>query len=148
MMSPVRFDRRHGKGAFLRLCAMLADPSFAYQQIGDEFGLTRQRIFALARELGVDGKQRRHDRAFRVRPHVIRPFKRYPPATQAVIDKLKRSGLHVAPYNALQPSRPNCLVTSLKMIVLNGVLCTIQVRRPFKIWSNGREYARLTLAAT
>jgi hypothetical protein len=112
---------------------MLADPSFAYQQIGDEFGLTRQRIFALARELGVDGKQRRHDRAFRVRPHVIRPFKNYPPATQAVIDKLKRAGLHVASYNAPQPSRPNCLVTSLKMIVVNGVLCTIQVRRPFKI---------------
>jgi hypothetical protein len=148
MTSPTRFDRRHGKGAFLRLCAMLADPAFAYQQIGDEFGVTRQNIFAIARELGVDGKQRRHDRAYRVHPHVIRPFKRYPPATQAVIDKLKRSGLHVAPYNALQPSRPNCLVTSLKMIVLNGVLCTIQVRRPFKIWSNGREYARLTLAAT
>jgi hypothetical protein len=56
MTIPTRFDRRHGKGAFLRLCAMLADPAFAYQQIGDEFGVTRQRIFALAKELGVDGK--------------------------------------------------------------------------------------------
>jgi hypothetical protein len=45
MTTPARFDRRHGKGAFLRLCAMLADPALAYQQIGDEFGLTRQRIF-------------------------------------------------------------------------------------------------------
>jgi hypothetical protein len=100
MTSLARFDRRHGKGAFLRLCAMLADPSFAYQQIGDALGLTRQRVYALAKELGVDGKQRRHERAFRVRPHVIRPFKKYPPATQAVIGKLKRAGLHVAPYNA------------------------------------------------
>jgi hypothetical protein len=75
MVSPAHFDRRHGKRAFLRLCAMLADPSFAYQQIGDEFGLSRQRIFALAKELGVNGQERRHERAFRVRPHVIRPFK-------------------------------------------------------------------------
>jgi hypothetical protein len=143
MTSPARFDRRHGKGAFLRLCAMLADPAFAYQQIGDEFGLTRQRIFALATELGVDGQKRRHDRAFRVRPHVIRRFTKYPPAIQAVIDKLRRAGLHVAPYNAPQPSRPNCLATSLKMILVNGVLCTIQVRPAFKFWPNGREYARL-----
>jgi hypothetical protein len=71
---------------------MLADPSFAYQQIGNEFGLTRQRIARLATELGVDGKQRRHDRAFRVRPHVIRRFKKYPPAIQAVMDKLRRLG--------------------------------------------------------
>jgi hypothetical protein len=122
---------------------MLADPSFAYQQIGDALGVTRQRIYALAKELGVDGKQRRHERAFRVRPHVIRLFKRYPPAIRAVMAKLRRAGLQVLPYNAPQPSRPNCLVTSLKMIVVNGVLCTIQVRRTFKIWSNGREYARL-----
>ena len=66
---------------------MLADPAFAYQQIGDEFGLTRQRIAHIATELGVDGQQRRHDRAFRVRPHVIRRFKKYPPAIQAVMGK-------------------------------------------------------------
>lgn len=122
---------------------MLADPAFAYQQIGDEFGLTRQRIYALAKELGVDGKKRRHERAFRVRPHVIRPFKKYPPTIQAVMDRLRRAGLHVAPYNAPQPARPNCLVTSLKMILVNGVLCTIQVRPAFKFWPNGHEYARL-----
>jgi hypothetical protein len=122
---------------------MLADPSFAYQQIGDEFGLTRQSIAHIATELGVDGKQRRHERAFRVRPHVIKQFKRYPPAIQSVIGRLRRAGLHVAPYNAPQPSRPNCLSTSLKMIVVNGMLCTIQVRPTIKFWPNGREYARL-----
>jgi hypothetical protein len=103
---------------------MLADPSFAYQQIGDAFGVTRQRIFALAKELGVDGKQRRHDPAFRVRPHVIRRFKKYPPAIQAVMDKLRRAGLHVAPYNVPQPSRPKCLTTSLKMILVKGEIKT------------------------
>jgi hypothetical protein len=76
---------------------MLADPSFAYQQIGDEFGLTWQRVAHIATELGLDGKQRRHDRAFRVRPHVIRQFKRYPQVIQAVMDKLRRAGLQVAP---------------------------------------------------
>jgi hypothetical protein len=46
---------------------MLADPTFAYQQIGNVFGVTRQSIFLIAKKLGVDGMQRRHDRAFRVR---------------------------------------------------------------------------------
>jgi hypothetical protein len=31
------------------------------------FGVTRQNIYGPARKLGVDGMQRRHDRAFRVR---------------------------------------------------------------------------------
>ena len=76
---------------------MLADPAFAYQHIGGEFGLTRQRIAHIATELGVDGEQRRYERAFRVRPHVIRKFKKYPSAIQAVIDKLRRAGFQVAP---------------------------------------------------
>jgi hypothetical protein len=59
------------------------------------------------------------------------------------MDKLRRAGLHVVPYNAPQPSKPNCYVTSLKMIVVNGVLCTIQVRPTIKFLPNGREYARL-----
>jgi len=79
VISPARFDRHHGKGAFLRLCAMLADPTFAYQQIGNVFGVTRQSIFLIAKKLGVDGMLRRHDRAFRVRPQVKREFKKYPP---------------------------------------------------------------------
>jgi len=141
VISSARFDRHHGKGAFLRLCAMLADPTFAYQQIGDAFGVTRQNIFGLAKKLGVDGMQRRHDRAFRVRPHIIKDFKKYPSTIEAVINKLRRAGLHVAPYNAPQPRDANVLRTSLKMILVNGVLCTIQVRRAFK--SNRREYARL-----
>jgi hypothetical protein len=148
MTTPARFDRRHGKGAFLRLCAMLADPAFAYQGIGSEFGLTQQRIARMAAELGVDGQERRHERAFRVRPHIIRRFKKYPPAIQAVMGKLKRAGLHVLPYNAPQPSRPNCLVTSLKMIVLNGVLCTIRCAAPSKSGRMDANTLALTLAAT
>jgi hypothetical protein len=104
---------------------------------------TRQRIVHVATELGVDGRQRRHERAFRVRPHVIRQFKKYPPAIQAVMDKLRREGFQVVPYNSPQPSTPNRVRTSLKMILVNGALCTIQVRPAFKFRPNGREYARL-----
>jgi len=35
--------------------------------------------------------------------------------------------------------------TSLKMILVNGALCTIQVRSAFKFRPNGREYARLDI---
>jgi hypothetical protein len=49
----------------------------------------------------------------------------------------------VAPYNSPQPSTPNRVRTSLKMILVNGVLCTIQIRPAFKFRPNGREYARL-----
>jgi hypothetical protein len=48
MISPARFDRIHAKGAFARLCSMLADPAFAYERIGGKFGLTRQRIAHIA----------------------------------------------------------------------------------------------------
>jgi hypothetical protein len=75
VIDPARFDLHHGKGSFLRLCAMLADPTDAYQRIGKVFGVTRQDIFGLAKKLGVDGTQRRHDRALRVRPHVINRLK-------------------------------------------------------------------------
>jgi hypothetical protein len=143
MTTPARFDHRHGKGAFLRLCSMIAGPAFAYQHIGDKFDLTRQRIACIAAELGVDGKHRRHERAFRVRPHVIRQFKKYPPIIQAVMDKLRRAGLQVAPYNSPQPSHPNTVRTSRKMILVNGIHCTIQVRPSFKFSPNGREYSRL-----
>jgi hypothetical protein len=57
MTTPARFDRRHGKAAFLRLCSMLADPAFAYEHIGGEFGLTRQHIAQLANELDINGRR-------------------------------------------------------------------------------------------
>jgi hypothetical protein len=52
------FDRRYGKEAFARLRSMLGDPGFAYQHIGNKFGLTRQYIAQLANELGINGRQR------------------------------------------------------------------------------------------
>jgi hypothetical protein len=32
MVSPARFDRRYGKGAFERLRSMLDDPTFTYER--------------------------------------------------------------------------------------------------------------------
>ena len=71
MTSPVRFDRFHGKGAFARLRSMLADPKFAYQQIGSKFGVTRQYIVELANELGINGRRRQRERMLHREPRVI-----------------------------------------------------------------------------
>jgi hypothetical protein len=65
------FDLSHGKGAFQRLRSMLDDPSLAYQHIGSKFGLTRQRIAQLAKELGVNARQRQCERASCREPSVI-----------------------------------------------------------------------------
>src|SRR5437762_3555538 len=93
------FDRFHGKGAFHRLRLMLDDAGFAYQQIGSKFGLTRQRIAQLAKGLGINARQRQRERTILRGPSVIE--KQYPPGIQAVIDKIKRSGMQVSPYTSL-----------------------------------------------
>ena len=61
MVIEQRFDRRHGKGAFLRLCAMLADPAVTYERIAKNLGLTKQRIGQLAKDFRIDGRQREHE---------------------------------------------------------------------------------------
>jgi hypothetical protein len=137
------FDRRYGKGALARLRSMLDDPRLPYQHIGNKFGLTRQYIAQVASELGINGRQRERVRVSRREPRIIKKFRQYPSEIQAVMDKLMRAGLRVAPYNSPQPSTPNRVRTSLKMILVNGTLCTIQVRPAFKFRPNGREYARL-----
>jgi len=62
------FDRLHGKGASARLRSMLDEPQFAYQEIANKFGLTRQYIAQLANELGINGRQRQRERE-RMRRH-------------------------------------------------------------------------------
>jgi hypothetical protein len=143
MISPARFDRIHGKGTFARLRSMLAEPTITYERIAKNLGLTKQRIGQLAKDFGVDGRQREYERIVRREPRIIKKFKEYPSEIQAVMDKLMRAGLRVTPYNSPQPSLPNSLRTSLKMVLVNGLLCTIQVRPAFKFRPNGREYARL-----
>src|SRR5438034_984592 len=81
-----RFDRRHGKGAFARLCSMLADPTVTYERIAKNLGLTKQRIGQLAKDFGVDGRQREHERIVRREPRVIN--EEYPPAIRAVVRKI------------------------------------------------------------
>jgi len=61
MISPARFDGIHGKGAFVRLCTMLDDPEFAYQEIANKFRLTRQYIALLANEIGIKRQAARTD---------------------------------------------------------------------------------------
>ena len=48
----------------------------------------------------------------------------------------------MTPYNSPQPSMPNLFHTLLKMVIVNGVLCSIQLRKGHKLSPKGREYAR------
>src|SRR6266542_5925667 len=143
MTSPARFDRRHGKGTFLRLRSMLDDAAFAYQHIANKLGLSKQYIAQLANELGINGRQRERVRLSRREPRIIKKFEEYPSDIRAVMNKLRRAGLRVKPYNSPQPSMPNLFHTLLKMVVVNGVLCRIELRKGHKSGRpHGREYAR------
>jgi hypothetical protein len=99
MAKKLRLDR-YVKRAFARLRAMLDDPLFAYQHIANKFGVTRQYIAQLAKELGIDGMRRRRQcersRMLRREPRVIKV--EYPLSIRAVIDKIRRSGIQVTPY--------------------------------------------------
>jgi hypothetical protein len=121
---------------------MLGDAAFTYQHIANNFGLTRQYVAQLAKELGINGRRRQRERMLRREPRIIKQFKEYPSDIRAVMNKLRRAGLHVTPYNSPQPSMPNLFHTLLKMVVVNGVLCSIQLRKGHKSSPNGREYAR------
>ena len=136
-----RFDHFHGKGAFVRLRSMLNDPRFAYQHISNKFGFTRQYIAQLANELSINGRRRQRKRTLRREPRIIKL--EYPPSIRAVINKIRRSGNQVTPYIfPVQPSAPYRTWRSLKIVVVNGVLCTIQMLMGYKLRPNGREYVR------
>ena len=136
-----RFDHFHGKGAFVRLRSMLNDPRFAYQHIANKFGFTRQYIAQLANELSINGRRRQRKRSSRREPRIIKL--EYPPSIRAVINKIRRSGNQVTPYIfPVQPSAPYRTWRSLKIVVVNGVLCTIQMLMGYKLRPNGREYVR------
>jgi hypothetical protein len=117
--------------------------SIGFDLVQDLPAARGKRIGQLAKDFGVDGRQREYERIVRREPRIIKKFQEYPSDIQAVMNKLRRAGLSVAPYNSPQPSTPNRVRTSLKMILVNGALCTIQVRPAFKFRPNGREYARL-----
>jgi hypothetical protein len=135
------FDRRYGKRAFARLRSMLEDPGFAYQHIGNKFGLTRQYIAQLANELGINGRQRQRERTLRCGPHIVIKRVEYPAHIRAVINKIRRSGMRVTPYVfPVQPSAPHLARRSQTMVLVNGRLCTIQFRKGRKLRPNGREY--------
>ncbi|PYS50894.1 MAG: hypothetical protein DMG13_19900 [Acidobacteria bacterium] len=136
-----RFDHFHGKGAFVRLRSMLNDPRFAYQHIANKFGFTRQYIAQLANELSINGRRRQRKRSSRRERRIIKL--EYPPSIRAVINKIRRSGNQVTPYIfPVQPGAPYRTWRSLKIVVVNGVLCTIQMLMGYKLRPNGREYVR------
>jgi hypothetical protein len=140
MTIPVRFDHRHGKGAFVRLCSMLYDSALAYEQIGSKFGLTKERIGQLAKVLRINGRQRERNRISRRGPRI--KSQAYPPDVTAVISKIRRFGIQVDPYNLIKKSRPRVGRRSKRLVLVNGSICSIQVRKGQKLTPSGREYAR------
>ena len=74
---------------------MLDDPAFTYQSIAKKLGLTRQRIAQLANDIGVNGRRRQRQRTLRREPRII--AEEYPPSIQAVINKVRQSGVKVRP---------------------------------------------------
>ena len=123
---------------------MLDDPQFAYQQIANKFGLTRQYIAQLAHELGINGRRRQRQRKLHRQPRVIN--KQYLPDLQTVVDKIKRSGFQVIPYDL--PQSDYQAWRSQRMVFVNGVLCSIQLRKGGTKSPNGREYARFDVNDT
>ena len=129
---------------FDRVRSMLDDPQLSFQQIGQKLGLSKQRIFQLAKGLGINGRQRQSERTLRREPYVIEED--YLPPVLDIIDKIKSYGYRVMPYNKLQPSQKT-LRRSQRMVLVNGVLCVIQLRSARKRRPNGREYARFDVGS-
>ncbi len=99
-----------------------------------------QRISQLAKDLGIDARQRQRDRTLRREPYLIK--KQYPPGIRAVIDKIEHAGMQVSPYNSRLSYRPNVERRSQTMILVNDVVCNVQLRKGHKFAPYARKYAR------
>src|SRR6266550_3006168 len=86
-----------------------------------------QRISQLAKDFGIDARQRQRDRTLRREPYLIK--KQYPPGIRAVIDKIEHAGMQVSPYNSRLSYRPNVERRSQTMILVNDVVCNVQLRK-------------------
>jgi hypothetical protein len=144
MTTPARFDRRYGKGALARLRSMLDDPTVTYERIAKNLGLTKQRIGQFAKDFGVNGRQREHERISGRAPRITRED--YPHDVRAVIRNIRRCGIRVQPFNSMQRTQPRIGRQSQRMVLANGSLCSIQVRKGRKLRPTGREYVRFDVS--
>ena len=85
------------------------------------------------------GKRRRQRRLTRSPTTIV---KNYSPAVEAVIKKIKRRGLQVLPYDARIQSVENLYWRSQSKILVNGILCAVQVHSERKYRPGSRYYAR------
>jgi hypothetical protein len=143
MASLALFDRRYGKGALARLRSLLDDPKITYGDIAKQLGVTKQRIGQLAKEFGVNGRQRERERISRRPPFITKDD--YPSAVKAVIRAIRHCGIQVQPYTSMQRTQPRVGRQSHKLILANGSLCSIQVRKGHKLRLQGRDYVRFDI---
>jgi hypothetical protein len=138
--NPADFDRTHGQGSLLRLRSLLSDSRNTYEAIGRRFGLSRQRIGQLARELAIDGQQRERQR--NLRRLVFSDGNGYSDGVLAVIRAIKRLGFEVLPYR-YRRSHNNWLGRTWKQTVLiNDVPCRIYCRRHDHGTTGGGRYVQ------
>lgn len=121
------FDSTYGNGAFARLHRMLQESTLSYAQIGQEFGLTRQRVSQLAQLFGINGRRRDRTRVKRRLPYISHERDKYSFKIRLVLAELKRRGITVAPYYTVDLER-RVAWKHLTTVLVNGVPCKIGYR--------------------
>jgi hypothetical protein len=134
------------KGASPRLRSMLDDAAFSYASIARRFGVTRQYVSLIAKEMGIDGRHRQRERTLRTTRFYDNGT--YPATVKAVAHAIKRHGMEVLPYRP--PRYRNGVIprASKRMLLIEGVPCRIHCRREAsKTRPRGREYALFHISA-
>jgi hypothetical protein len=126
------FDSLYGKESFARLRRLLQDPILSYEQIGGEFGVTRQRVSQLAQLMGINGRRRERERINRRLPCVANKRAKYPFAVRQVLGELQRRGISAAPHYTLSKRHRRVAYKQLRSVLVNGVLCKVGYRNTKK----------------
>jgi len=128
MTDEEKFERIYGKGAFSRLRLLLKNLSLTYEDIGREFGLTKQRIGQLAQLVGINGFQRKSEAAKERPPYVANRNHNYTPTVRLVLGELTRRGITFEPHYTLLKRNSRIMYKSLSIVRINGVPCKVSCR--------------------
>lgn len=119
------FEKRHGKGSWVRLCSLLAQNCNSFTAIGHRFGISRERVRQLSRDYVAPyidektGHERRRMCAL-TRVHIKKEFS---PAVLGVWRTARREDIRVAPINSLY--NQGNVYTLQEALELNDTLCCI-----------------------
>lgn len=120
-----QFEKLHGQDSSEQLLSLLRDSYETYQAIGQRFGVSRQRIYQLARKLKIDGRQRERQRTLRR----LFSWNGYSADVRAVIHTIKKLGFPVEPYRTHRTGHVRLRKVWKQTVLINGVPCRIYSRR-------------------